>query len=96
MFETGSNQWRRYDSWPPKNVETRELYLDANGGLSYSVPESAATAFDEYVSDPAHPVPFINNIAIGMTREYMVDDQRFAATRPDVLVYQTDRLEHDV
>ena len=96
VFETGSNQWRRYDSWPPKNVDTRELYLDANGGLSYSVPEDKPAAFDEYVSDPAHPVPFINNIAIGMTREYMTDDQRFAATRPDVLVYQTERVEHSL
>ncbi|HEU4796634.1 MAG TPA: CocE/NonD family hydrolase, partial [Pyrinomonadaceae bacterium] len=96
VFETGSNQWRRYDSWPPKNVDTRDLYLDAKGVLSYSVPEAAATAFDEYVSDPAHPVPFINSIAIGMTREYMTDDQRFAATRPDVLVYQTDKVEHSL
>ncbi len=94
VFETGSNQWRRYDSWPPKNVDTRDLYLDANGALSYAAPDDKATAFDEYVSDPAHPVPFINNIAIGMTREYMTDDQRFAATRPDVLVYQTEKVEH--
>lgn len=95
MFETGSNQWRHYDSWPPKNVESREIFLNANGGLSFSAPSGAA-AFDEYVSDPAHPVPYINNIAIGMTREYMTDDQRFAATRPDVLVYQTDVLDRDV
>jgi len=95
VFETGSNQWRRYDSWPPKNVESREIFLAANGGLSFG--ESArGDSFDEYVSDPAHPVPFINNIAIGMTREYMTDDQRFAATRPDVLVYQTDVLDRDV
>jgi uncharacterized protein len=94
VFETGSNQWRHYESWPPKNVDTRDLYLDANGVLSYSKPEAGATKFDEYISDPAHPVPFINEIAIGMTREYMVDDQRFAATRPDVLVYQTDPLDH--
>lgn len=96
MFETGSNQWRRYDSWPPKNVEQREIYLGANGGLSFTAPQGATNAFDEYVSDPAHPVPFINSIAIGMTREYMVDDQRFAATRPDVLVYQTEALDRDV
>ncbi|HKS10814.1 MAG TPA: CocE/NonD family hydrolase [Pyrinomonadaceae bacterium] len=95
VFETGSNQWRRYDSWPPKNVESREIFFNANGGLSFTAPSGAA-AFDEYVSDPAHPVPFINNIAIGMTREYMTDDQRFAATRPDVLVYQTDVLDRDV
>ena len=95
VFETGSNQWRHYDSWPPKNIESREIYLSASGGLAFSAP-TGGSAFDEYVSDPAHPVPFINNIAIGMTREYMVDDQRFAATRPDVLVYQTDVLDRDV
>lgn len=95
VFETGSNQWRQYDSWPPKNVESREIYFNANGGLSFTAPSGGA-AYDEYISDPAHPVPYINNIAIGMTREYMVDDQRFAATRPDVLVYQTDVLDRDV
>ena len=95
VFETGSNQWRRYDSWPPKNVEQRELFFNVNGGLSFNA-SAAASAYDEYVSDPAHPVPFINNIAIGMTREYMTEDQRFAATRPDVLVYQTEVLDRDV
>jgi len=94
MFETGSNQWRAYDSWPPKNAESREIFFDANGGLTFS--PVSASALDEYVSDPARPVPFINDIAIGMTREYMVDDQRFAATRPDVLVYQTPVLDRDV
>lgn len=96
VFETGSNQWRMYDSWPPKNVESRELYLNANGGLTFVPPSAGATGFDEYISDPARPVPYINDIAIGMTREYMVDDQRFAATRPDVLVYQTEVLDRDV
>ena len=95
VFETGSNQWREYESWPPKNVESREIFFNANGGLSFTA-AARGNAFDEYVSDPAHPVPYINNIAIGMTREYMVDDQRFAATRPDVLVYQTDVLDRDV
>jgi putative CocE/NonD family hydrolase len=52
--------------------------------------------FDEYVSDPAKPVPYISGQAPGMTREHMVEDQRFAATRTDVLVYQTDELEEDV
>jgi putative CocE/NonD family hydrolase len=94
MFETGSNQWRQYDSWPPKNAESRDIFFDANGRLSLS--PVSVSAFDEYVSDPAHPVPFINNIAIGMTREYMTDDQRFAATRPDVLVYQSPVLDRDV
>jgi putative CocE/NonD family hydrolase len=95
VFETGSNKWREYDSWPPKNAESREIFFNANGRLSFTAPSGGA-GYDEYVSDPAHPVPYINNIAIGMTREYMVDDQRFAATRPDVLVYQTDVLDRDV
>jgi len=95
VFETGSNTWRRYDSWPPKNVESRDLYLNANGKLGFSGDTSVA-GFDEYVSDPAHPVPFINGTNIGMTREYMVEDQRFASRRPDVLVYQTDILDRDV
>ena len=95
VFETGSNRWREYDSWPPKNVEARELFFNTNGGLTFTSP-GGANAYDEYVSDPARPVPYINDIAIGMTREYMVDDQRFAATRPDVLVYQTEVLDRDV
>ncbi|HEU4769295.1 MAG TPA: CocE/NonD family hydrolase [Pyrinomonadaceae bacterium] len=95
VFETGSNQWRRYDSWPPKNVESRDLFLNANGKLGFASDKSVA-GFDEYVSDPARPVPFINGTAIGMTREYMVEDQRFASRRPDVLVYQTDVLDRDV
>lgn len=97
MFETGSNKWKTYDHWPPTTTEARNLYLHAQGGLSFQAPQttSAAGGFDQYVSDPAHPVPFINSTAIGMTREYMVDDQRFAATRPDVLVYQTEALDQD-
>lgn len=100
VFETGSNQWRMYDQWPITNVEKRSLYLQANGGLSFDVPAetSARTAdrFDQYISDPNKPVPYINGIAIGMTREYMVDDQRFATTRPDVLVYETAALQQNV
>jgi putative CocE/NonD family hydrolase len=100
VFETGSNQWRMYDQWPVTNVEKRSLYLQANGRLSFDVPAetSAKTAdrFDEYISDPNKPVPYINGIAIGMTREYMVDDQRFATTRPDVLVYETPALQQNV
>lgn len=95
VFETGSNHWRRYDSWPPQNVESRDLFLNANGKLGFTSDKSVA-GFDQYVSDPARPVPFINGTAIGMTREYMVEDQRFAARRPDVLVYQTDVLDREI
>jgi len=96
VFETGTHQWRRYDSWPPKNSQEIALYLRGAGKLSSTPPSGAREGFDEYVSDPAKPVPFIPNIAIGMTREHMLDDQRFASSRPDVLVYQTDVLEEDI
>jgi putative CocE/NonD family hydrolase len=95
-FETGRNEWRTLDSWPPRDAKAVDLFLAAKGRLSRDAPAEAANAFDEYVSDPAKPVPFIEDINIGMTREYMVDDQRFAARRPDVLVYQTDPLETDL
>jgi putative CocE/NonD family hydrolase len=96
VFETGSDQWRRYDIWPPRNAHEKSLYFHAGGKLSFTPPKSEANDFDEYVSDPAKPVPFIPGTALGMTREHMVDDQRFAASRPDVLVYETEPLEEDV
>jgi hypothetical protein len=95
VFETGTNQWRKYDAWPPKKSQERALYLHAGGRLSFDPPAAGETEFDEYVSDPARPVPYIPNVAIGMTREHMTDDQRFAASRPDVLTYQTDVLDED-
>ena len=96
VFETGANQWRRFDAWPPSETKTRSLYFHAGGGLSFEPPSGEAVAFDEYVSDPARPVPYTQAITTGMTRNYMTDDQRFASRRPDVLVYQTDVLEEDV
>ena len=82
VFETGRNQWRQHDSWPPQNLANKLLYLHPNGKLSFDPPaEDSASAFDEYVSDPAKPVPYIANIDIGMTREHMLDDQRFASSR---------------
>jgi putative CocE/NonD family hydrolase len=97
VFETGTNQWRHFDAWPPKNAADKALYLHANGRLSFDPPtDDENSSFDEYVSDPAKPVPNIGYVALQSPREYMVDDQRFAATRPDVLVYQTDVLKEDV
>ena len=96
VFETGTNVWRQYDAWPPKQAQQKALYLHAGGKLSFDAPKDCPSTSDEYTSDPARPVPFINNIAIGMTVEHMTDDQRFASTRPDVLVYQTEPLEDDV
>jgi putative CocE/NonD family hydrolase len=96
VFEGGTNQWRRYDAWPPKNARPASLYFHPGGKLSFDPPTSEAGAFDEYVSDPNKPVPCIPNIAVTMTREHMLDDQRFASSRTDVLVYQTAPLEEDV
>jgi len=96
-FETGTNQWRKFDNWPPKNTTAKTLYFHPRGKLSFEpVADTGKEDFDEYVSDPAKPVPFIPNIAIGMTNEHMVDDQRFAGSRPDVLVYATEPLAEDV
>ena len=96
VFQTGTNQWKRHDAWPPKSVQPKSFYFQADGKLAMEQGPAAGGAYDEYVSDPAHPVPFIENINVGMTREYMTDDQRFATRRPDVLVYQTEPLTADL
>lgn len=96
VFETGSNVWRQYDAWPPKRAEKQKLYLHANGVLSFETPKDEATAYDEYVSDPNKPVPFVNYVAQDVPQEYMVSDQRFAASRTDVLTYETAVLQEDV
>lgn len=95
IFISGSNQWKKFDTWPPKEAENKNLYLWPNGKLSFEKP-SAKNSFDEYVSDPAKPVPFQAGIYENRSREYMIDDQRFAAQRPDVMVYQTDVLQEDI
>ncbi len=98
VFETGTNVWRKHDTWPPKNARPRSLYFHAGGKLRDETPADTGpeNGHDEYVSDPAKPVPFVDKIAIGMAAEYMTADQRFAGRRPDVLVFATDVLENDV
>jgi len=95
VFETGRNQWRQHDEWPPREAQPLALYFREGGRLEAGAPPSGE-AFDEYPSDPAKPVPVVDYIAQGMTREYMTDDQRFASTRPDVLTYQTEPLREDM
>ena len=95
VFETGADQWRSFDQWPPVDAVAQDLYLHTGGTLSFEKPTSPE-GYDQYVSDPARPVPFTTDISKGMTSNYMTDDQRFAARRPDVLVYQTPVLESDV
>jgi putative CocE/NonD family hydrolase len=96
MFETGSNVWRQYSSWPPKEAQSKTLYLHANGKLSFEPPAAGEQPYDQYVSDPRRPVPYIAYAATGVPQEYMLSDQRFAARRPDVLVYESDPLTSDV
>jgi uncharacterized protein len=95
MFETGTNVWRKYDKWPPEQAKAKMLYFHADGKLSFD-PPSTSEGSDSYTSDPAHPVPFVGYVTDTVPQRYMVDDQRFAATRPDVLVYESDVLEDDV
>lgn len=85
-FETGSNVWRAYTEWPPKQAEQRSFYFTGGERLSLEKPAEKSGA-DEYVSDPARPVPYIAEISNDRGREYMTDDQRFAWQRPDVLSY---------
>lgn len=96
MFETGENQWLQFQDWPPRNTVRRSLYLEAGGKLSFSPPARAAEGFDEYISDPAKPVPVTGEIGAGMPGDYMTGDQRFASRRTDVLAYQTEPLENDL
>ena len=96
VFETGANRWRKFDHWPPRDVQAKSLHLCADERLSWEAAKDNGDDHDEYVSDPKKPVPSTEAIANRMTVEYMTDDQRFAARRPDVLVYQTEALKNDV
>ena len=102
-FQTGSNTWKTYDSWPPKNAAKKNLYFHANGKLSFEKPSANSTdIYDSYVSDPAHPVPYrmrpIEETYGPGSRWYtwLTEDQRFVQNRPDVLSWETDSLTDDV
>jgi len=95
-FETGVNQWKTYKTWPPKEAEEKQLYLLPGGKLSFAAPTEAKDSYDEYVSDPANPVPFVPGKSMDMNREYMTGDQRFLGGRKDVLSYQSDVLDKDI
>jgi uncharacterized protein len=95
VFETGTNVWRTYPAWPPPDAKPQLLYFREARGLAFEAPLEA-DASDSWVSDPAKPVPVVGYTAPTIPDEYMVSDQRFAATRPDVLVYVTEPLEEDL
>jgi putative CocE/NonD family hydrolase len=95
-FQTGANQWKTYNTWPPAPAKEKNLYFLPGGKLSFTAPVAAKDSYNEFISDPNKPVPFVNNKTMDMDREYMTADQRFTAKMPDVLTYQTDVLTGDV
>ena len=95
VFETGSNQWKSYPVWPPANSTAVNYYFNDNNKLSLQKANSQKS-FDEYISDPAKPVPYTNGTYGGRNNEYMAEDQRFAASRPDVVVFETEPLADDI
>jgi putative CocE/NonD family hydrolase len=96
IFMTGANEWKRFDSWPPKGVENKNIYLQDKSKLSFTAPETNSS-FTQYTSDPSKPVPYTGEAPHKRrTSEYMTDDQRFAAQRTDVLVFETEILKEDL
>ncbi len=96
VFETGSNLWRAFDRWPPKEAQSKKLYFHADGRLSFDPPAGSREEWDQFVSDPADPVPVVGHASAWLPRGFMVADQRFVTGRGDVLVYTTAVLERDV
>jgi putative CocE/NonD family hydrolase len=101
MFQTGTNKWVAHEQWPPRGATTRTLYFQPEGKLAFAAPPEASPAFDEYVSDPARPVPYrprpVTPTYPGPEWQvWMVEDQRFTQYRPDVLTYETEPLTADV
>jgi uncharacterized protein len=96
VFETGANIWHQLENWPPKNTREAKLYLQPKGGLSFDSPKASIDEYSEYISDPAKPVPHTREIRSDISREFLGEDQRFAASRPDVLVFESDKLSSDV
>ncbi len=95
IFVTGENKWRSFDTWPPKNIVQKSLFLQPSGAAAFT-PPAERKSFDEYVSDPMKPVPYSDEVHTQRTAEYMTDDQRFASRRPDVMVYQSAVLADDI
>ncbi len=98
VFDTGANVWRDFNNWSPTVTTQTSLYLLANGRLSFAKPPDDAKdpAYDEYLSDPMNPVPYTEKITLNYPKDFMTEDQRFVAGRPDVLVYQTEPVTEDL
>ncbi len=97
MFDTGLKKWNKFDKWPPANLSKKQMYLGADGKLTFNVP--GLPAFVDYISDPLKPVPHTEDITTTISftpYNYMSEDQRFAGRRPDVLTFVTDELKQDI
>jgi putative CocE/NonD family hydrolase len=95
VFFSGANEWHKFDQWPPAAAQEQSIFLQTDGTLAWQAP-AGKNSFSEYVSDPAHPVPYTEDVHFFRTREYMTDDQRFASRRTDVLTFQTPVLTDDL
>jgi len=95
IYMTGENQWKEYADWPPEGALEKTIYFQPGGGISFTAPD-AEVNFAEYISDPDKPVPYMEDVHLRRDAVYMIDDQRFASRRPDVLVYQTETLTEDI
>jgi putative CocE/NonD family hydrolase len=102
-FETGANQWKQWNAWPPsEGVTQRKLYFQEDGKLSFDPPKETAPAFDSYVSDPANPVPYRPRPVEETYSEgsrwftWLLEDQRFVQQRPDTVSWETEPLGEDV
>ena len=94
VFDAGADKWRRYEQWPPRDAKPQSLSPALGGKLAIGLPGKGG--FDEYISDPAKPVPASAFTSPGMPRTYMIEDQRFAWSRPDVLSYASEPLKEDL
>lgn len=95
IFITGANEWREFENWPPGNLDQMDLYLECNEHLSL-LESTDKECFNEYIVDPNNPVPYSNGVSSVREKEYMIEDQRFANERSDVMVYQTKVLNNDI
>jgi len=96
VFDTGAKGWHRFEAWPPAAVEDLTLWLREDGALGFEPSAGGGGEYDEYVHDPEHPVPYTNEIEEWYDPAFMLEDQRFASRRPDVVSYETAVLEEDI
>jgi hypothetical protein len=99
VFQTGTNEWKVYSSWPPDNVKDEQIYFNENQSLSFIKPVNTENDYDEYLADPMKPVPYTSKKMDSRgfyDKNYMIEDQRFTSERPDVLNYETEPLKNNI